>query len=41
MLFVDFLFAKNYNKYKEENYLQKALELHVDNLVRLRTLYLE
>lgn len=24
-----------------DNYLQKALELHVDNLVRLRTLYLE
>ena len=24
-----------------DNYLQKALELHVDNLVRLKTLYLE
>lgn len=24
-----------------ENYLQKALELHVDNIVRLKTLYLE
>ena len=24
-----------------DNYLQKALELHVENLVRLRTLYLK